>query len=167
MPGGTDVLRWVNSGNGGAVRTFSDLNESSRELNARYQLGFGQDQQSSIKIGGLIRSTDRDAETRAYSVSAPGISNSIRELTPEEIFDGRFSSANISISHHCLREAHIPLATTSAPDSQWPSWRCRPGSASSAVPDTRLTGSRSLLSPPSAIRCSPGRSGTICFRRSL
>ncbi|MDP9205131.1 MAG: TonB-dependent receptor [Gemmatimonadota bacterium] len=92
---GADVLRWVNSGNGGAVRTFSDLNESSREFNAKYQLGFGADQQSSIKIGGLIRSTDRDADTRAYSVSAQGISNAIRELAPEEIFDGRFASANI------------------------------------------------------------------------
>jgi outer membrane receptor protein involved in Fe transport len=89
-----DVLRWVNSGNGGAVRTFSDLNESSREFNAKYQLGFGADQQSSIKIGGLIRSTDRDADTRAYSISAQGISNAIRELPPEEIFDGRFASAN-------------------------------------------------------------------------
>jgi outer membrane receptor protein involved in Fe transport len=94
-PGGPDVLRWVNSGNGGAVRTFSDLNESSREFNAKFQLGFGADQQSSIKIGGLIRSTDRDADTRAYSISAGGIDNSIRELAPEEIFDGRFSSANI------------------------------------------------------------------------
>lgn len=93
--GGADVLRWVNSGNGGAVRTFSDLNESSREFNAKYQLSLGADQQSSIKIGGLIRSTDRDADTRAYSISAPGISNSIRELAPEEIFDGRFASANI------------------------------------------------------------------------
>jgi outer membrane receptor protein involved in Fe transport len=93
--GGPDILRWVNSGNGGAVRTFSDLNETSRELNARYQLGFGADQQSSIKIGGLIRSTDRDADTRAYAISAAGISNSIRELAPEEIFDGRFASQNI------------------------------------------------------------------------
>jgi TonB-dependent receptor len=94
-PGGPDVPRWVNSGNGGAVRTFSDLNESSREFNLKYQLGFGSDQQSSIKIGGLIRSTDRDADTRAYSISAAGIDNSIRELAPEEIFDGRFLSANI------------------------------------------------------------------------
>jgi len=93
--GGADILRWVNSGNGGAVRTFSDLNESSREFNLRYHLGFGADQQSSIKIGGLIRSTDRDADTRAYAISAQGISNSIRELAPEEIFDGRFTSANL------------------------------------------------------------------------
>lgn len=94
-PGGPEALRWVNSGNGGAVRTFSDLNESSREFNAKYQISLGADQRSSIKIGGLIRSTDRDADTRAYSISASGISNSIRELAPEEIFDGRFFSANI------------------------------------------------------------------------
>jgi outer membrane receptor protein involved in Fe transport len=92
--GGPEFLRWVNSGNGGAVRTFSDLNESSREFNARYHLGFGEDQQSSIKIGGLLRSTDRDADTRAYAISAAGIDNSIRELSPEQIFDGRFASGN-------------------------------------------------------------------------
>jgi outer membrane receptor protein involved in Fe transport len=94
-PGGPDILRWNNSGNGGADRTFSDLHENSREFNAWYQLGLGADQQSSIKIGGLLRSTDRDADTRAYSISANGISNSIRELAPEEIFDGRFASSNI------------------------------------------------------------------------
>ncbi|HEV7389524.1 MAG TPA: TonB-dependent receptor [Gemmatimonadaceae bacterium] len=94
-PGGPDALRWNNTGNGGADRTFSDLNEKSRELNARYQLGLGSDLQSSIKIGGLIRSTDRDADTRAYAISAAGIPNSIRELAPEQIFDGRFNSSNI------------------------------------------------------------------------
>lgn len=94
-PNGPTALRWVNSGNGGAVRTFSDLTEKSREFNAKYQFGFGADQQSSIKIGGLLRSTDRDADTRAYSISAAGISNDIRELPPEQIFDGRFNSANI------------------------------------------------------------------------
>ena len=94
-PGGPDVLRWNNTGNGGADRTFSDLHESSREFNAWYQLGLGADQQSSIKIGGLVRATNRDADTRAYAISASGISNSIRELSPEDIFDGRFNSSNI------------------------------------------------------------------------
>ncbi|HKR09938.1 MAG TPA: TonB-dependent receptor [Gemmatimonadaceae bacterium] len=94
-PGGPDILRWNNTGNGGADRTFSDLHESSREFNAWYQLGLGADQQSSIKIGGLARSTNRDADTRAYAISAAGIPNSIRELSPEEIFDGRFTSSNI------------------------------------------------------------------------
>jgi outer membrane receptor protein involved in Fe transport len=92
---GPDILRWNNTGNGGADRTFSDLHESSRELNLRYSLGLGADQQSSIKLGGLFRSTDRNADTRAYAISAAGIADSIRELQPEEIFDGRFNGSNI------------------------------------------------------------------------
>jgi outer membrane receptor protein involved in Fe transport len=94
-PNGPDVLRWQNSGNGGATRTFSDLSEASREANASYRLTLGDDARSSIKVGGLLRSTDRDADTRAYSISANGISNAIRELSPEEIFDGRFAASNI------------------------------------------------------------------------
>ncbi len=90
-PNGPDVLRWQNSGNGGATRTFSDLGERSREASASYQFGFGAGNANSIKIGSLVRNTDRDADTRAYAISANGISNAIRELPPEEIFDGRFS----------------------------------------------------------------------------
>ena len=69
-PNGPDVLRWQNSGNAGAVRTFSDLNEKSREASASYQFAFGSDHSNSVKIGSLFRSTDRDADTRAYSISA-------------------------------------------------------------------------------------------------
>jgi outer membrane receptor protein involved in Fe transport len=94
-PNGPDVLRWVNSGNAGAVRTFSDLAETSREGNASYRLSFGENDRGSIKIGGLVRSTSRDADTRAYAISANGISNAMRELTPEEIFDGRFANSSV------------------------------------------------------------------------
>ncbi len=94
-PNGPDILRWQNSGNGGATRTFSDLSESSREGSASYQLNFGSDIASSVKIGTLFRSTDRDADTRAYAISANGISNAIRELPAEEIFDGRLASSNV------------------------------------------------------------------------
>ena len=94
-PNGPDILRWQNSGNGGANRTFSDLSERGREASASYQLNFGGRAQNLLKFGGLARSTDRDADTRAYSISANGISNAIRELPPEEIFDGRFNNANV------------------------------------------------------------------------
>ncbi|MEP6506882.1 MAG: TonB-dependent receptor [Gemmatimonadales bacterium] len=94
-PTGPDVLRWQNSGNGGATRTFSDLNERSKEGSAGYQLTFGERARNSIKIGSLIRGTDRDADTRAYAISANGISNAIRELPPEEIFDGRLASSTV------------------------------------------------------------------------
>jgi len=94
-PTGPDILRWQNSGNGGANRTFSDLSEKGREASASYQFNFGGARQSLVKLGGLSRATDRDADTRAYSISANGISNAIRELPPEEIFDGRFNNSGI------------------------------------------------------------------------
>jgi outer membrane receptor protein involved in Fe transport len=94
-PDGPDILRWQNSGNGGATRTFSDLDEKSREVRASYHLYLGSSRQSSISIGGLSRSTDRDADTRAFAISANGISNAVRELPPEQIFDGRFANSKI------------------------------------------------------------------------
>ena len=94
-PNGPDILRWQNSGNGGATRTFSDLSEKGREASASYQFNFGGARQNLVKIGGLTRATDRDADTRAYSISANGISNAMRELPAEEIFDGRFNSAGV------------------------------------------------------------------------
>lgn len=92
-PAGADILRWQNSGNAGATRTFSDLRETSREANGSYQFTFGSGRQHSIKIGAFSRHTDRNADTRAYAISAKGISNAIRELSPEQIFDGRFADS--------------------------------------------------------------------------
>lgn len=104
-PGGTDVLRWHNSSNAGAVRTFSSLGEDNREGRLNYQLNFGAfGRQHFIKAGGLHRETQRDADTRAFAITAPSASNAIRELSPEELFDGRLTGANDSLLHI------IPLA---------------------------------------------------------
>ncbi|HEY3285710.1 MAG TPA: TonB-dependent receptor [Gemmatimonadaceae bacterium] len=93
-PASPETLRWLSTGNGGAVRTFSALDETNREARANYQFTFGPaGAQHRVKIGGLTRQTDRDADTRAYSISAPGASNTLRELRPEQIFDGRFATA--------------------------------------------------------------------------
>lgn len=93
-PTSPEVFRWLSTGNGGAVRTFSQLDESSREARANYQFTFGPaGAQHRIKAGGLMRHTDRDADTRAFSISAPGASNDVRELRAEQIFDGRFAAA--------------------------------------------------------------------------
>jgi outer membrane receptor protein involved in Fe transport len=84
--------RWLSGSNEGAVRTFGDLTESSLEASANLTLGLGATASApAIKIGALARRTTRDAETAAYSLSAPGLSAADRALTPEEIFDGRFS----------------------------------------------------------------------------
>src|SRR5262245_49604355 len=97
-PGAPEVLRWLNTSNAGAVRTFSSLDEKSTEGKADYHLTFSAfDRDHSIKIGGLGRRTTRDADTRAYSISAPGASDAITSLDPEQIFDGRFSKSTDSV----------------------------------------------------------------------
>jgi outer membrane receptor protein involved in Fe transport len=91
-PTGPDVLRWYNGSSGGAVRTFSDLTENSHEYTASYQLKLGPvASQTTVKFGGLYRTTARDAQTLAYSISGHNMTDAMRELTPEQIFDGRFS----------------------------------------------------------------------------
>jgi outer membrane receptor protein involved in Fe transport len=97
-PSGGQTLRWLATGNGGAVRTFSSLSEHSLESKGDYQWnfnGFGRDH--TLKIGGLTRQTTRDADTRAYSISAPGAGDSVTTLDAEQIFDGRFTRPGYSV----------------------------------------------------------------------
>lgn len=88
-----ETLRWFSTGNGGAVRTFGNLSESSREARGSYQYSFSAaGRQHSVKVGGLYRSTARDAGTFSFSVSAPRATQTERALLPEQIFDGRFNN---------------------------------------------------------------------------
>jgi TonB-dependent receptor len=90
-PNGMQSL-WLNTSNQGAVRTFSTLDETSNEGRANYQLTFPwRERQHSIKVGGLYRATDRDADSRSYSISAAGAPLAVRALAAEQLFDGRFS----------------------------------------------------------------------------
>ncbi|HVZ48902.1 MAG TPA: TonB-dependent receptor [Gemmatimonadaceae bacterium] len=96
--GGTDLLRWINTSNGGAVRTFSSLDEQSAEGRANWQLTVpAGGREHTVKVGGLARSTTRNADTRAYAITAPGADNDVRELAPEQIFDGRFTAPGQSV----------------------------------------------------------------------
>jgi TonB-dependent receptor len=102
---GTDVTRWHNSSNAGAVRTFAALSEDNREGRLNYQLNFATlGRQHFVKVGGLYRETERDADTRAFAITASGLSNAMRELPPEQLFDGRLTGAAVSVLHI------IPLA---------------------------------------------------------
>lgn len=95
---GGQVLRWLTTGNAGAVRTFSALDEHSLEGKGDYQLSFnafGRD--LLLKLGGLQRRTTRTSDIRAYSISAPGAGDSVTLLDPEQIFDGRFARPGDSV----------------------------------------------------------------------
>jgi outer membrane receptor protein involved in Fe transport len=98
MPDGPEVLRWLSGGSGGAVRTFSDLRENSHEYSGKYQVEFGAaGSPTLLKLGALHRRTSRDAQSLSYSFSARNMTNAMRELPLEEIFDGRFSQPSSSI----------------------------------------------------------------------
>jgi outer membrane receptor protein involved in Fe transport len=104
-PNGTDVLRWHNSSNAGAVRTFSALTEDNKEGRLNYQLNFSAlGRQHLLKAGGLYRETQRNADTRAFAITASGLEDNIRELPPEQLFDGRLTGSMDSVLHI------IPLA---------------------------------------------------------
>ena len=97
-PNGSGLL-WFNTGNEGAVRTFSTLDESSTEGRVNYQLTFPwRSREHSIKLGGLYRTTDRDADSRSYSISAAAAPMSVRVLSPEQLFDGRFTQSSSPVS---------------------------------------------------------------------
>ena len=91
-PGTPEKARWLSTGSGGAVRTYGSLDESSQEARGNYTATFNTGSRThSFKFGGLYRATDRDASSFAFSISAPRATQQERELTPEQIFDGRFA----------------------------------------------------------------------------
>lgn len=94
------VLRWHNSSNAGAVRTFSALTEDNTEARVNYQLNFNTPgRQHFIKLGALYRETDRNADSRVFGITSTRASNAVRELPPEQLFDGRFTGPADSMFH--------------------------------------------------------------------
>jgi outer membrane receptor protein involved in Fe transport len=99
-PDGTDVLRWHNSSNAGAVRTFSALAEDNKEARLNYQFNFSSlGRQHFIKLGGLYRETERNSDSRVFGITSTRASNAVRELPPEQLFDGRFTGDADSVFH--------------------------------------------------------------------
>ena len=83
---------WFSASSEGAVRTFSALDESSVEGAANYRLVFGgSTSPHQLRVGGLYRATDRDADNTAYSITATTLPLADRQLGPEQIFDGRYA----------------------------------------------------------------------------
>ncbi len=92
-----EQLLWVNTGNQGAVRTFAQLHEDSYEGRANYQYQLGATRRSLIKVGGLFRRTTRTSDATSYSLSAPRLSQELRALSAEQLFDGRFANADTAV----------------------------------------------------------------------
>ncbi len=79
--------QWFSTSNEGAVRTFSNLHETAQELRAFHRIQFGEPGRTlSVKTGGLVRHTIREANSTAYSINASNIAQGNRELPAEQIF---------------------------------------------------------------------------------
>ena len=84
--------QWYRLGTEVAVRTFGDLEEESLEGSLNYRFNFGLS--NSLRFGGTMRRTERDAENRSYAINngaASPMSPEEASLAPEQIFDGRFT----------------------------------------------------------------------------
>lgn len=90
---------WYGISNEAAVRTFADLSENAAEgkLDYTWYFGANADGRTALKVGGLGRSVSRAAVNEVYSTSlAASLPPSALELSPEQIFDGRFTSGDQS-----------------------------------------------------------------------
>ena len=77
----------------GAFRAYGDLTESSLEASADYEIDLGSGG-SLLRFGALVRDTERDAYDTGYAISSRewGPSDPRWQMSPEEFFDGRFST---------------------------------------------------------------------------
>ena len=112
---------WYGGSNEAAVRTFGALHERAWEGSGDWQWMLGRGARAHrLKVGGLFRSLDRDAENRSFSISAPGtLSREQREATPEEIFDGRFTAPGQSL----LNITSLSAGGSYAASDRWPRGR--------------------------------------------
>ena len=91
--GNPGPLTWFSAATEGAVRTWGALSEHSLEgaVNYRFALG-GSANPHFVRVGGLYRSTARDASSSAYSISSTRLDDAVRGQIPELIFGGQYST---------------------------------------------------------------------------
>ena len=118
LPDGGGAPQWFGFSNEAAVRTFADLKENSLQANVNWRLSLGAASVGrSLKVGGLYRTTDRDAVNTSYSLSlARALGAADLALPAEELFDGRFTAGD----QQTLRI--VPLADSCLLPPEGPDW---------------------------------------------
>lgn len=70
-----------------ATRTFSDINETNYDLAGSYRLGLGAlTNPVFVKVGGAYRTTNRDADSRAYDLRNLDLTTAELSQRPEDVF---------------------------------------------------------------------------------
>jgi hypothetical protein len=95
-PGTGAAPYWLDASEA-AVRTFGELAETSLVSSGDYALQLGPaHRRHELKIGGSFRFTDRLARNRVFSLQAPSLGITDRQLGAEEIFGGTLSTGSPS-----------------------------------------------------------------------
>jgi hypothetical protein len=90
---GSGPYSWSDGNPDVARRTFGDLSESNLVYSANYRLSFGETSEAPvIKVGAAYRTTSRSAFNRQFSLVSNAIPDSLRSLSAEDLFDGRFTT---------------------------------------------------------------------------
>jgi TonB-dependent receptor len=93
-----EPFRWTDGDPNVARRTFADLQESNWSLGANLKHTFGGAGDGlSVKFGGIIRATDRDALNRQFAIISTVVPVADASRRAEELFDGRFTSGEENV----------------------------------------------------------------------
>lgn len=70
-----------------ATRTFSDIHETNYDVGGSYRLSLGSlNSPVNVKVGGAYRTTDRDADSRAYDIRNLNLTSAELSAPPESVF---------------------------------------------------------------------------------
>lgn len=91
-------FRWTDGDPNVARRTFADLQESNLSFGVNAKRTFSDRQDGfTLKFGGLVRSTDRDALNRQFAIISTFVPETDVTRRAEDLFDGRFTTDNDNV----------------------------------------------------------------------
>ncbi len=93
-----EPFAWSDGNPDVARRTFADLTESNWSLGTNLKRIIGSSADApSVKFGGTLRSTERDALNRQFAIISTFVPTDDRTRPAEELFDGRFTTDNDNV----------------------------------------------------------------------
>jgi hypothetical protein len=97
--GARQPFAYLESSQDASRRTFTDLTESGWNFGANYRLRLGGEgaRRPEVRVGGLFRTTDRDADNLQYAIVAPSLPSDVRQRSAEQIFGGEYTDQNDAI----------------------------------------------------------------------
>ncbi len=96
--GAGEPFAWSDGNPDVARRTFGDLAENNWSFGTNYKLALSDGVDApTLKLGGVYRSTERDAVNRQFSIISTFVPLADRSRPAEELFDGRFTTGDDAV----------------------------------------------------------------------